>query len=133
MIINDNSQFIYKNRNNFCGTKLFKIPVKKQNNQSRNINKNNFLLKQSNLRKSSLYSTEEATPRKECKNVLEQSAIKNNFYSPKETKSNELDDSLSQISQVLNKKNLNFSWIADNILGINEEPNFVYNQILQQY
>ena len=68
----NNCQLIYNNnRNNSCGTKLFKIPIKKLNIQSRNINNSeNGILKMNNMKKNSLYSTKEATPRKEHNKVF---------------------------------------------------------------
>ena len=77
MIINGNDQTGLNNRNNSCGTKLFKVPIKKLNIQSRNIN--NYGISPQ-LQRNSLSSTKEATPRKEQKNM---------------------DDSLSQISEIL--------------------------------
>ena len=123
MIIN--GQLVYNNRNNSCGTKLFKPPKKILNAQSRNINNyNNNLLQSNNLQKGSLYSTKEATPRKEHNRVL--TSIK-----PKEL-NDPLDDSLSQISDILktNKKNLNYNELIGKIPGISDEPNFIYDQIL---
>ena len=131
MLIYDNGQSIFQKINNTSGSKLFKLPIKKLKIQSRNTNLNNNLSKEINLKKNSLYSTKEATPRKEYNQVLNHSSIKNNFCPSKEkiTK-NDLDDSLSQISQILSKKNLNYSGLKGKIPGINEETNFVYDQIL---
>ena len=44
----------------------------------------------------------------------------------------ELDDTLSQMSQILsnNKKDLNYKGMIGKVPGINEGPNFVYDQIL---
>ena len=123
MIIN--GQLVFNNRNNSCGTKLFKPPKKILNAQSRNINNyNNNLQQSNNLKKGSLYSTKEATPRKEHNRVL--TSIK-----PKEL-NDPLDDSLSQISDILktNKKNLNYNELIGKIPGISDEPNFIYDQIL---
>ena len=132
MLIQDNGQSIYIKNNNFNGIKNFKLPVSSLNTQSRNYSHN--LLKEKNLRKYSLYSTKEATPRKEYNQLVMPNSIKNTFYKSSKDKSdkNELDDSLSQISQLLNnnKKNLNYSGLVAKIPGINEEPNFVYDQIL---
>ena len=133
MIINDNSHSTLNNKNKNNGTKLFKLPIKKIKIQSRNTNTNNSLNKVSNLKKNSLYSTKEATPRKEYNPVLTHSSIKNNVYSSKEKlEKNDLDDSLSQISQILNnnKKDLNYSGLIGKFPGINEESNFIYDQIL---
>jgi hypothetical protein len=130
MLIYDIGQSSFQKGNNNSGSKLFQLPIKKLKIQSRNINLNNNLSKEINLKKNSLYSTKEATPRKEYNHVLNQSCIKKNICPSKEiTTKNDLDDSLSQISQILNssKKNLNYSGL---IPGINEETNFVYDQIL---
>ena len=133
MIINDNSHSTLNNKNKNNGTKLFKLPIKKIKIQSRNTNTNNSLNKVSNLKKNSLYSTKEATPRKEYNQVLTHSGINNTFQKSREIiEKNEFDDSLSQISQILNnnKKDLNYSGLIEKFPGINEETNFVYDQIL---
>ena len=122
----NNGQLIYNNnRNNSCGTKLFKIPIKKLNIQSRNINNSdNTILKMNNMKKNSLYSTKEATPRKEHNKVL----------TTKKMKEPNDDDSLSQITEILkkDKKNLRYSDLVGKIPGIDndDEPNFIFNQIL---
>ena len=122
----NNGQLIYNNnRNSSCGTKLFKIPIKKLNIQSRNINSpENSILKMNNMKKNSLYSTKEATPRKEHNKVLTTKKIKE----PKD------DESLSQITELLkkDKKNLRYSDLVGRIPGIDndDEPNFLFNQIL---
>lgn len=133
MIINDNAHSTLNNKNKNNGTKLFKLPIKKIKIQSRNTNINKSLTKASYLKKNSLYSTKEATPRKEYNQVLTHSGINNNFQKSREKiEKNEFDDSLSQLSQILNnnKKDLNFSGLIDKCPGINEETNFVYDQIL---
>ena len=131
MLIYDNGQSTFQKGNNNSGSKLFKLPIKKLKIQSRNTNINNNLSKDMNLKKNSLYSTKEATPRKEYNQVMNHSSIKNNFCPSKEKSTkNDLDDSLSQISQILGKQNLNYSGLRGKIPGINEEPNFVYDQIL---
>ena len=131
MLIYDNGQSAFQKGNNNGGSKLFKLPIKKLKIQSRNTNLNNNLSKEINLKKNSLYSTKEATPRKEYNQVLNHSNIKNNFGPSKEKFiKNDLDDSLSQISQILGKKNLNSSGLKGKIPGISEETNFVYDQIL---
>ncbi len=138
MLIKDNGKLYSNNannRNNSCGTKLFKLPIKKLNIQSRNTNNNNTISSKNSTikKKNSLYSTKEATPRKEYNQVLTHTNIKKNYYSSKEKcQKNDLDDSLSQISQLLNsnKKDLNYSGLAGKFPGINEEPNFIYDQIL---
>lgn len=130
MLIQDNGQSIYIKNNNFNGIKNYKLPVSSLNTQSRNYSHN--LLKEKNLRKYSLYSTKEATPRKEYNNVVLPNTLQNTFYKQSKDKSdkNELDDSLSQISQLLNKKDLNYSGLINKFPGINEEPNFIYDQIV---
>ena len=133
MIINDNVHSTLNSRNKSNGTKVFKIPIKKIKIQSRNNNINKNLTNTANLKKNSLYSTKEATPRKEYNQVLTHSDINNNFQKSKEkNKKNDFDDSLSQISQILNssKKDLNYSGLIGKCPGINEETNFVYDQVL---
>ena len=133
MITNDNAHSTLNNRNKNNGTKLFKLPIQKIKKQSRNTSTNNNLTKASYLKKNSLYSTKEATPRKEYNHVLTHSGINNNFQKTKEKiEKNELDDSLSQMSQILNNnnKNLNFSGLISKCPGIYEETNFVYDQML---
>ena len=125
MQINGNGQLIFNNnRNNSCGTKLFKLPIKKLNIQSRNINNSeNGILKMNNM-KNSLYSTKEVTPRKEHNKVL----------TTKKMKELKDDDSLSQMTEILKKgkKNLRYSDLVGKIPGIDndDEPNFLFNQIL---
>ena len=122
----NNGQLVYNNnRNNSCGTKLFKIPIKKLNIQSRNINNSeNTFIKMNDMKKNSLYSTKETTPRKEHNKVLTTKKMKE----PKD------DDSLSQITEILkkDKKNLRYSDLVGKIPGIDndDEPNFIFNQIL---
>ena len=125
MLIYDNGQPIYNNSNNNIGCKVLKLPIKKMKIQSRNSNINNGLTKEVYKKKNSLYSTKEATPRKEYNQFPTHTSSKSN-YNP----SKELDDSLSQISQILNKADLNYSGMVGKIPGINEESNFVYNQML---
>ena len=125
MMINGNGQLVYNTRNNSCGTKLFKLPIKKLNIQSRNINNyDNYLLNSNNIQKNSLYSTKEATPRKEQNKVLTTGKHKES--------ADTLDDTLSQISEILktNKKSLNYSELVGKIPGLSDEPNFVFNQVL---
>ena len=118
---------INSNQNNY-----FQLSFSNLNNQSRNLNNN--LAKDNMSKKYSLYSTKEATPRKEYNNALKSTTIKNAFHNSKKEKNNiyELDDSLSNISLILstNKKNLNYSELVGKIPGIEDEPNFVYDQIL---
>ena len=132
MLINDNGHSIFIKDKNSIGNQRFKLPITNINAQTRNYNKT--LLNEKNLRKYSLYSTKEATPRKECKKIVLPPSLKNTFYNSNKEKSdkNELDDSLSQISNLLNKnkKNLNYSALKGKIPGINNEENFVYDQML---
>ena len=127
MQINGNGQLIFNNnRNNSCGTKLFKLPIKKLNIQSRNINScEGNIIKLNTIQKNSLYSTKEATPRKEHNKVLITKKTK-------EQNDPNLDDSVSQITEILkkNKKNLRYTDLVGKIPGIIEEPNFVFNQVL---
>ena len=108
MLINCNGQLVPNNKNNNSTSKLFKLPQKKLNIQSRNItNYNNYHQQKRN----SLYSTKETTPGKEQTN---------------------LDDSMSNFSDILlkNKKHLNFKDLIGKIPGISGEPNFAYDLIL---
>lgn len=110
----------------------FQLSYPSINNQSRNLNNN--LDKENKNKKYSLYSTKEATPRKEYNKVIKSTTIKNtiNNQTNKINNKNELDDSLSQISSLLNqnKKKLNYSELVGKIPGIDDEPNFIYDQIL---
>lgn len=119
---------INSNQNNY-----FQLSFSNMNNQSRNLNNN--LAKDNMKQKYSLYSTKEATPRKEYNNnVLKSTTIKNSFHNSKKeiNNNNELDDTLSNISLILNsnKKNLNYSELVGKIPGLDDEPNFVYDQML---
>ena len=98
----NNGQLVYNNnlRNNSYDTKLFK----KRNN-------NNKLLLKRNNNNNYQNSTKETTPIKENKD----------------------EDSMTDISEILNKnkKHLNFKEIVNKIPGIiNNEPNFLYDQML---
>ena len=130
MLNKDNSQIVFP-KNNSTVVKGFKLPIKNNNSQSRNYN--NTLIKE-NIRKHSLYSTKEATPRKEYNKVILPQSLKKTLYNTSKDKCDkvELDDSLSQISQLLNnnKNDLNFSGIVGKVPGIYEEENFLYDQIL---
>jgi hypothetical protein len=131
MLIQNNGHTIFlKNNNNSKGIRNFKLPISTFNIQSRN--NNNILIKEKNIRKNSLYSTKEATPRKEYSKVVLPTTLQNTFIQKTKEKkdNNELDDSLSQISQILNKRDLNYSGLAGKIPGISEEANFVYDQIV---
>ena len=129
MLIKDNGQSNFM-KNNSTAFKGFKLPLSNINSQSRNYK--NTLLKENNIRKYSLYSTKEATPRKEYNKVIIPKSGQKTLNQPMKEKcdKNELDDSLSQISQLLNKEDLNYSSIIAKIPGINEEENFVYDQLL---
>ena len=130
MLIKDNGQSNFMKNNNSTAFKGFKLPLSNINSQSRNYK--NTLLKEKNIRKYSLYSTKEATPRKEYNKVIIPKSGQKTLNQPMKEKcdKNELDDSLSQISQLLNKEDLNYSSIIAKIPGINEEENFVYDQLL---
>lgn len=132
MIIKDNGHPLFKKNNNPTIIKGFKLPIANINSQSRNCN--NTLINEKNLRKYSLYSTKEATPRKEYNKVVMPPSLKNSFYKQNKEKidKNDLDDSLSQISLLLNnnKNNLNYSGMVGKFPGINEEQNFLYDQII---
>ena len=123
-----------KNNNTQNESNYFQLSYSSMNNQSRNLNNNNN--KENRNKKYSLYSTKEATPRKEYSKVIKLTTIKNSFNNQINKKNNknknELDDSLSQITPLLNKnkKNLNFSDLVGKIPGIDDEPNFVCDQIL---
>ena len=109
MIVNDVHQMTM-NKNI---SKLLKFPI---NNV--NINTNNNINKKNNI---------SITPNNRYINNL-------NIPKNKEKKinNNDLDDTLSQISLILNKdkKNLNYSGLVTKIPGIADKPNFVYEQIL---
>jgi hypothetical protein len=131
MLIKENGQLLLKKNNNPTIIKGFKLPIANINSQSRNCN--NALTNEKKLRKYSLYSTKEATPRKEYNKVVMPPSLKNSFFKQNKEKAdkNDLDDSLSQISQLLNNnKNVNYSNMVGKIPGINEEPNFVYDQMI---
>ena len=55
MLINGNGNLYINSRNNSCGTKLFKLPIKKLNIQSRNTNNNINLTKNYELKKKIVY------------------------------------------------------------------------------
>ena len=128
MLNKDNSHSIFTNNNNSTGINKFKLPIDNINSQSRNYKK--ALISDKNLGKHSLYSTKEATPRKEYNQVIMPSDVKNTFYKPSKEKHDKND--LDEISQILNnnKKDLNYSGMVGKCPGINEEQNFVYDHIL---
>ena len=131
MLIRDNGKTAYVKTNNPTVIKRTKLPLTNLNNQCRNYN--NKLIKEKSLRKPYLQSTKESIPRKDYNKVSVPPSLKNTFYKPDKEKSNkkDLDDTLSQISNILNnnKKDLNYSGM-EKYLGINEEPNFVYDLML---
>ena len=132
MITKDNDQSLYNINNIQNRNKKLKLAIPNPNTQSRNYN--NKLIKDNNFKKYSVYSTKEATPGKEYNKVVMPSSVKNKFYKPSKYKNNidELDDTLSQMSQILNnnKKDLNYKGMIGKVPGINEGPNFVYDQML---
>ena len=134
IIYQNNPKINPKNNNTQNESNYFQLSYSSMNNQSRNLNNNNN--KENRNKKYSLYSTKEATPRKEYSKVIKSTTIKNSFNNQINKKNNknknELDDSLSQITPLLNKnkKNLNFSDLVGKIPGIDDEPNFVCDQIL---
>lgn len=132
MLLNQKTSSIIMKNLNPNEYNYFQLSYPSINNQSRNLNNN--LDKENKNKKYSLYSTKEATPRKEYNKVIKSTTIKNtiNNQTNKINNKNELDDSLSQISSLLNqnKKKLNYSELVGKIPGIDDEPNFIYDQIL---
>lgn len=132
MLLNQKTSSIIMKNPNPNEYNYFQLSYPSINNQSRNLNNN--LDKENKNKKYSLYSTKEATPRKEYNKVIKSTTIKNtiNNQTNKINNKNELDDSLSQISSLLNqnKKKLNYSELVGKIPGIDDEPNFIYDQIL---
>lgn len=132
MLLNQKTSSIIMKNSNPNEYNYFQLSYPSINNQSRNLNNN--LDKENKNKKYSLYSTKEATPRKEYNKVIKSTTIKNNINNQtnKINNKNELDDSLSQISSLLNqnKKKLNYSELVGKIPGIDDEPNFIYDQIL---
>ena len=132
MLTKDNGQSLYNNNNIQNRNKKLKLTIQNLNTQSRNYN--NKLIKDNNFKKYSIYSTKEATPGKEYNKVIMPSSVKNKYNKPSKKKNNldELDDTLSQMSQILNnnKKDLNYRGMIGKVPGINDGPNFVYDHIL---
>ena len=132
MLLNQKTPPIIMNNTNANVYNYYQMSYPSINNQSRNLNHN--IEKENKNKKYSLYSTKEATPRKEYNKVIKSTTIKNtiNNQTNKINNKNELDDSLSQISLLLNqnKKKLNYSELVGKIPGIDDEPNFIYDQIL---
>ena len=132
MLLNQKTPPIIMNNTNPNEYNYYQMSYPSINNQSRNLNNN--IEKENKNKKYSLYSTKEATPRKEYNKVIKSTTIKNtiNNQTNKINNKNELDDSLSQISLLLNqnKKKLNYSELVGKIPGIDDEPNFIYDQML---
>ena len=131
MIINPKSASILMKNQNNDESNYFQLSFSNLNNQSRNIN--NDLQNKYMNKKYSLYSTKETTPRKEFNKVLKLSTTKNGIQNSNKEKENiKLDDDLSNLSSVLktSKKNLNYSELVGKIPGLDDEPNFVFDQIL---
>jgi hypothetical protein len=132
MLLNQKTPPIIMNNTNANVYNYYQMSYPSINNQSRNLNNN--IEKENKNKKYSLYSTKEATPRKEYNKVIKSTTIKNtiNNQTNKINSKNELDDSLSQISLLLNqnKKKLNYSELVGKIPGIDDEPNFIYDQML---
>ena len=130
MLVNCNIQQQFTRTNN-SHTKLFNIPLNQINIQNRK-NKSKFI-KEQPINKNSLYYTKERNFHQEFNNSA---ILRNNMYTiykeKKNYKKNYLDDSLSQLSEILDKRNLNYSGIKNKIPGINEEENFVYNKIIKE-
>ena len=132
MLLNQKTPPNIMNNTNPNEYNYFLLSYPSINNQSRNLNNN--IEKENKNRKYSLYSTKEATPRKEYNKVIKSTTIKHtiNNQTNKLNNKNELDDSLSEISLLLNqnKKKLNYSELVGKIPGIDDEPNFIYDQML---
>ena len=132
MLISGNGQSFSNSRNN-TRMNILNIPIKHLDIQNINNINNNPYMKPNNLKNHSLYPSYYATPRKEYNQVLINPVIKKHNHQPKKKiEKNDLDESIDQISQILNnnKKDLNYSGLIGKIPGINEESNFVYDQML---
>ena len=132
MLINQKYPPKLINTSNRAQIDYYQLPLVNLNNQHRNMNNNPNKI--NNIKKYNISTTKETNQRKEYNKVLKNSTIKNSLYNPtkEKNKKNELDDSLSQISLLLNnnKKHLNFSDLVGKIPGIEDEPNFLYDQML---
>ena len=132
MLINQKYPPKLINTSNRAQIDYYQLPLVNLNNQHRNMNNNPNKI--NNIKKYNISNTKETNQRKEYNKVLKNSTIKNSLYNPtkEKNKKNELDDSLSQISLLLNnnKKHLNFSDLVGKIPGIEDEPNFLYDQML---
>lgn len=110
----------------------FQIEGRGEKSQSRNNNKE---LKHNY---NSIHSTQDGTPGKDNKNLIIQSDINYNTYNKQiqtgtkmiENYGKNGDDSLSKLSELLNKQNLNFSGLKNKLPNVNNEENFLYDQIL---
>ena len=122
---NCNAQDIFERNKNY--PKLFKLPIKKLNIPSRS---NNNFIRERTMKKNSP-STKDVTPIYN-NSVIHRNIVNFPYKEKKNIENNYLDDSLSQLSEILTKKNLNFSGLVGKIPGINEEPNFVYDKIIYE-
>ena len=132
MLFCGNGQSFSNSRNN-ARINLLNIPIKHLDIQNINNINNNPYMKPNNLKNHSLYPSYYATPHKAYNQVLIYPVIKKHNHQPKKKSEKiDLDESIDQISQILNnnKKDLNYSGLIGKIPGINEEPNFVYDQML---
>jgi len=133
MLISGNGQSFSNSRNN-VRTNLLNMPIKHLDIQNINNMTNNPYMKPNNLKNHNVYPSYYATPRKEYNQVLINPVIKKlNHHPKKKIEKKDIDEeSVDQISQILNnnKKDLNYSGLIGKIPGINEEPNFSYDQML---
>ena len=131
MLKKDITHSLFIKSKNYDRFKKFKLPISNINSQSRNYQ--NTLINDKNLSNYSMYSTKETTPKSEY-NQIDRQIISQETCSNKSKEihiKNHLDDSLSQISQLLdNIKDLDYSTLLGKISGINDEENFIYDQIL---
>ena len=96
--------------------------IKSQNkpNNFKNINSNNL----NNININNINSND---------NKIKSQTLSNENYKSNKTKiENKLNDTLSQISEILNRNNnnLNYSGLINKIPMTNEEENFVYEEII---
>ena len=133
MLISGNVQSFSNSRNN-VKSNLLNMPIKHLDIQNINNMTNNPYMKPNNLKNHNVYPSYYATPRKEYNQVLINPVIKKlNHHPKKKIEKKDMDEeSVDQISQIINnnKKDLNYSGLIGKIPGINEEPNFVYDQML---